>query len=165
MWNQICMFRSLQNCPKRSKVIGSKLLRLLNLISCKENCLDFQTVEIFRENKSYFPSVGGSDLILVRAEAASSKAQDTLEVNLLKTSWSLNCLASPANFPIPVVSKKASSLAWVSGSTWGKISSASKAAAPKKRKNLVKTRQIAEIFKISYLQRLLQNFYSEEIFG
>ena len=34
---------------------------------------------------TYFPSVGGSDRIRVRAAAASSKAQETLEVNLLST--------------------------------------------------------------------------------
>ena len=106
--------------------------------------------------KSYFPSVGGSDLILVRAEAASSKAQETLEVNLLKTSWSLNCLASPANLPMPVVSKKASSLAWVSGSTWGKISSASKAAAPVTKKNR-ENRQIVEKKPCQILLRFLKH--------
>jgi len=66
-----------------------------------------------------FPSVGGSDRIRVRAAAASSKAQETLEVSRFSTSGSVNCLVSPLSFPIPASSKRASSLAWVSGSTEG----------------------------------------------
>lgn len=46
-------------------------------------------------------------LILVRAAAASSRAQETLDVSLLSTSGSASCLPSPvASFPIPSASNR-----------------------------------------------------------
>ena len=40
---------------------------------------------VIKNWKTYFPSVGGSDRIRVRAAAASSKAQETLEVSRFST--------------------------------------------------------------------------------
>ena len=41
--------------------------------------------KIIYSDVTYFPSVGGSDRILVKAAAASSRAQDTLDVSRLRT--------------------------------------------------------------------------------
>ena len=48
-------------------------------------CLQLVWRGLIKNFKTYFPSVGGSDRIRVRAAAASSKAQETLEVSRFST--------------------------------------------------------------------------------